>query len=170
MKKTLLLLSLFTFSSLTTYAKTSPAISESQPQTQTSYETITSSSLTNDAATIGRVRIESYAAPHVLSVNVIKMFRGKGNPQKYMGGWLEGKNYSVDISGRAWKKTWDEMTPKYDPLGKEVVIFVANSGQLEGMGEIKDGKILLFCARASQLCKVEPAEIPLASLKVEKPL
>ncbi len=143
---------------------------ETSPQSQPAAETVSASSFTNDAATIGRVRIESYAAPHVLSLNVIKMFRGKGNPQRYMGGWLEGKNYSVDISGRNWKKTWDEMNPKFDPLGKEVVVFIASSGQLEGIGEIKGGKLLLTCSRLTQPCKVDPNEIPLASIKVEKPL
>lgn len=168
MKKTLLFLSLL-FLSSPALAK-APAPAESAPQSQPAAEKLSASDLLRDSATIGKVRIESYAAPQILAVNAIKMYRGRGNPQNYMGGWLEGKSYSIDISGRGWKKAWEGMNPKFDPLGKEVIAFIASNGQLEALGEIKGDKVLLSCSRTSQPCQVEPAEIPLASLKVEKPL
>lgn len=150
------------------FAKSS--LEDSIPQSQAAIETVSASSIVDEAATIGKVKLESYAAPQVLAAIAIKMYRGKGNPQKYMGGWLEGKGYSVEISARAWKKTWEAMNPKFDPLGKEVIIFVKSNGQLEGIGEIKGDKILLSCSRENVSCKVEPSEISLSSLKVEKPL
>lgn len=159
---------LLLFYSFTLSAKTAPP--QSAPESQTSVETVSTSSIIDESASIGKVKIESYAAPQVLAVTAIKMYRGKGNPQKYMGGWLEGKAYSIEISARAWKKTWGAMNPKFDPLGKEVIIFVKSNGQLEGMGEVKGNKIVLSCSRENVACKVDPAEIPLASLKVEKPL
>jgi len=168
MKKTLLSLCLLSIS-IPALAK-APLPAESVAQSQPAAEKVSASDLLRDAATIGKVRIESYAAPQILAVNAVKMYRGRGNPQKYMGGWLEGKSYSIDISGRAWKKTWEAMNPKFDPLGKEVMAFIASNGQLEAWGEIKGDKVQLSCSRASQPCQVEPAEIPLSSLKVEKPL
>ncbi len=119
-----------------------------------------------DAKLVAKVKWETYPSPHIISVMVEKVYWGRGDFKKGIAGWIEGKDYALDLTPHAWEKTWEAMDPKFVPLGKENILFVDSLGKLEAVGEIKGDKIILTCSTEGSKCLVGPKnEIALSSLK-----
>ncbi len=156
MKKTLFLILLFCSLPLFAADKTpeTPSYNYSPEQ------------ILSESKLIAKIKWETYPSPHIISVLVQKVFWGRGDWKKGIAGWIEGKDYALDIAPNGWEKTWEGMDPKYVPLDKEAILFIDASGKLVAMGEIKGDKIMLTCSLTGQKCLIGPKnEIATSSLK-----